>query len=254
MSKKKSTIMDDDPLAWLRDEPSDDAVDDINIEAQVQDEPLESAPEEIVAKEVSVEDKQESDSHIVEQIAEQIDEKAGSEESESDESDIEQSFIKEKAEGADSNEECLVAATEIETEVDIEKEMESQTCSSEESQVTASEEDKPVAESSLLSENNEEDVAMATSNSEKIILEEDVSIVQVAVLKEAWLPMLDSGKDIDINASAVEDIDTAGLQLLLSLVKTAKDSGRSVTWESPSEAVINAVKETSLRDALGIQI
>ena len=95
---------------------------------------------------------------------------------------------------------------------------------------------------------------MATSNNEKIVLEEDVSIVQAAVLKEAWLPVLDSGKNINIDASAVEDIDTAGLQLLLSLVKTAKETGRSVTWESPSETVINAVKETSLRDALGIQL
>jgi len=242
--------MDDDPLAWLRDEPADDAIDHIKVEGQAQDEMLEPALEEIIVKEVSVEDKQESDSHIAEQISEQT----CSEESESDESDIEQRSIKEKMEAADSYEEGLLAATEIDAEGDIEMEMESQTCSGEELQVTASEENVQAKESSPLSENNEEDVAMATSNSEKIVLEEDVSIVQVAILKEAWLPVLDSGKDIDINASAVEDIDTAGLQLLLSLVKTAKDSGRTVTWESPSEAVINAVKETSLRDALGIQI
>ena len=240
MSKKKSTIMDDDPLAWLKDEST---VDDSEVETQALDAVVEQMPVESIAAEVPIESKKESN--------EESDSKA--EENNSDEASVEQNLVKENAVDADSNEEVLLVDAAIDSETDIESdteaETESQNSDSEELQASVIEKD-----ARQLSENNEEDVAMATSNSEKIVLEEDVGIAQVAILKEAWLPVLDSGKDITIDASAVEDIDTAGLQLLLSLVKTAKDSGRSVTWERPSETVINAVKETSLRDALGIQL
>lgn len=234
MSKKKSTIMDDDPLAWLKNEST---VEDSEVEVQALDAVVEQTPVESIATEVPIESKQESNK--------KSDSKA--EESHSDEASAEQNLVKEKTIDADSNEEVMLVSAAIDSET--EAETESQNAGNENLQVSVIEKD-----AQQLSENNEEDVAMATSNSEKIVLEEDVSIVQVAILKEAWLPVLDSGKDITIDASAVEDIDTAGLQLLLSLVKTAKDSGRSVTWDGPSEAVINAVKETSLRDALGIQL
>ena len=229
MSKKKSAIIDDDPLAWLKNEDITNEITAIETSAETSEISTQSGN---VATE----------SHV---------------ENNTDEDNIEQSFIKGKTVEADSNEETLLAETEIEIETEIEAdiqtdtniETERQDINSEALQTSGSEK-----YTSAFSENNEEDVAMATSNNEKIVLEEDVSIVQAAVLKEAWLPVLDSGKNINIDASAVEDIDTAGLQLLLSLVKTAKETGRSVTWESPSETVINAVKETSLKDALGIQL
>jgi len=219
VSKKKSTIIDDDPLAWLKDD-----ADVTNSELETQ--ALDAAVDKEVVEIINVEESGESNVQ------------------ENKQDSINQVSVKEMATYADSNGEAA------QTSVEIEIETQSPGSAAEKTQAT----DVIEEGETQLSENNEEDVAMATSNSEKIVLEEDVSIVQVAVLKEAWLPVLDSGKDINIDASAVEDIDTAGLQLLLSLVKTAKDSGRSVTWQEPSEAVINAVKETSLRDALGIQL
>ncbi len=89
---------------------------------------------------------------------------------------------------------------------------------------------------------------------EQIVLQEDVSIIHVAMLKESWLPCIDSSKNINIDASAVEDIDTAGLQLLLSFVKTVNGSGRTVSWENPSETMIKAVTETALKDVMGIRL
>ncbi len=89
---------------------------------------------------------------------------------------------------------------------------------------------------------------------EQIVLQEDVSIIHVAALKESWLPCVDSGKDVCIDAAAVEDIDTAGLQLLLSFVKTVNASGRSVSWKNPSETMVKAVTETALKDVMGIRI
>ncbi len=91
-----------------------------------------------------------------------------------------------------------------------------------------------------------------SSDEEKLVLDEDISIIRVAQLKENWLPFIDSTKNITIDASQVEDIDTAGLQLLLSFVKTVKASGREIYWDSPSETLSVAVKETALKEVMGL--
>lgn len=91
-----------------------------------------------------------------------------------------------------------------------------------------------------------------SSDEEKLVLDEDISIIRVAQLKENWLPFIDSTKNITIDASQVEDIDTAGLQLLLSFVKTVKSTGREVYWDSPSETLSVAVKETALKEVMGL--
>ncbi len=215
MSKKKSAIIDNDPLSWLSAEGNVD--DDSGIEPEISEEVCDErkpVKEEFKAKAVS-------DAVPVENTA-----------------------------ASDMDIKNTVEMKEIHDEaVNNENLAESDACNLEENQNLSSSEDAPVTEKI-----NEEDVAMAASNEEIIVLEEDVSIVQVAGLKEAWLPYLDSGKDIKIDASAVEDVDTAGLQLLLSFVKTASESGRSVSWQSPSEALIQAVQETSLKDPLGIKL
>jgi len=92
-----------------------------------------------------------------------------------------------------------------------------------------------------------------SGNEEKLVLDEDISIIRVAQLKENWLPFIDSTKNITIDASQVEDVDTAGLQLLLSFVKTVKATGREIYWDSPSETLSVAVKETALKEVMGLQ-
>ncbi len=87
---------------------------------------------------------------------------------------------------------------------------------------------------------------------EILVLDEDVSIIHVAQLKENWLPYVDSLKNITIDAEKVEDIDTAGLQLLLSFVKAVKEKGRKVSWQAPSETLVAAVTETALKEVIGL--
>ncbi len=89
---------------------------------------------------------------------------------------------------------------------------------------------------------------------EILVLDEDISIIHVAKLKENWLPYVDSLKNITIDAEKVEDIDTAGLQLLLSFVKTIKEKGRKVSWQAPSETLVTAVTETALKDVIGLNM
>lgn len=89
---------------------------------------------------------------------------------------------------------------------------------------------------------------------ELLVLEEDVSIIHVARLKEEWMVYIDSLKNVTIDAEKVEDIDTAGLQLLLSFIKTVKGSGREVFWKSPSDTIVEAATETALKDVMGIRL
>ncbi len=88
--------------------------------------------------------------------------------------------------------------------------------------------------------------------SEHLVLGDDISIIHVAELKQDWLALIDSNKNITIEAQQVEDIDTAGLQLLLSFVKTVKLAGREIHWTAPSDTLMQAVTETALKDVMGI--
>ncbi len=87
---------------------------------------------------------------------------------------------------------------------------------------------------------------------ETLVLDEDMSIIHVGQLKESWLPLVDGFKNIRIDARKVEDIDTAGLQLLLSFVKTIKAKERKIIWQEPSAALLGAVTETALKEVMGI--
>ena len=53
----------------------------------------------------------------------------------------------------------------------------------------------------------------------------------------------DIGDEIIFQASAVETIDTSGLQTLLVLIKTALDNGKKVVWQDvPDVLKLNAEK------------
>ncbi|MDX1351609.1 MAG: STAS domain-containing protein [Thiomicrorhabdus sp.] len=53
----------------------------------------------------------------------------------------------------------------------------------------------------------------------------------------------DMEDDITFGASAVETVDTSGLQTLLVFVKTAIENGKKVTWQDPSDTLkVNAEK------------
>ena len=61
---------------------------------------------------------------------------------------------------------------------------------------------------------------------------------------------IDTSKDITIDASAVEMVDTAILQLLLSFVRKVRSNGLKVDWKKPSEEFVNRVEMLNLGDLL----
>ena len=55
---------------------------------------------------------------------------------------------------------------------------------------------------------------------------------------------------IVLDASQLERIDGAGLQLMTAFFQEAAESGLSVSWKNPTDALINAVDLTGLKEVL----
>ena len=57
---------------------------------------------------------------------------------------------------------------------------------------------------------------------------------------------------VQIDASAVEEIDTAGMQLLLALVNEFNTQSVKAEWQSPSEVLIQTASILGMSEALAL--
>ncbi|HMN44399.1 MAG TPA: STAS domain-containing protein [Povalibacter sp.] len=90
----------------------------------------------------------------------------------------------------------------------------------------------------------------ATSGAAAITLAANCSIKEVAVLRSQLCAVVDSGEPVAIDASAVERIDTATLQLLYAFVRDRLNSDREVTWQGVPAALTDAARLLGVRDLL----
>jgi len=78
----------------------------------------------------------------------------------------------------------------------------------------------------------------------------DVSMVTdfKVLLKQA------AGQDLPIvlDATSMERIDGAGLQLFAAFFMEAQESGLSISWRSPPEALLHAAEITGLKGVLNL--
>lgn len=72
-------------------------------------------------------------------------------------------------------------------------------------------------------------------------------------LKTALKPLLDLPQEVTIDASAVQRIDTATLQLLVAFVVTRRAASRGVRWRAPSEALISSAWRLGLQEPLRLK-
>lgn len=86
----------------------------------------------------------------------------------------------------------------------------------------------------------------------QIVLEPVQNIQTVAQLHQQLRRMLDDCDKIDIDASAVTQIDTASLQLLLVLKLTAVKSQKEVSIDFPSEKFMEAANLLGLSEMLSV--
>ena len=87
-----------------------------------------------------------------------------------------------------------------------------------------------------------------------IKLPSELNIRQVAELKEPLNEALNADSDIVLDASDVDMVDTAALQLLLAFIRQAALKKRPVEWRSVPDDFLNAVKLMGLGEGLNLQV
>ncbi|WP_036300340.1 STAS domain-containing protein [Methylomarinum vadi] len=98
-----------------------------------------------------------------------------------------------------------------------------------------------------------EPVAIASSEDQAIVLEPVLTIQHVGELYQKLQAVLESQDKIELDASEVTSIDTAVLQLLIALKKTAVGSGKDVTIDFPSEKFIEAADLLGVSEMLEVE-
>jgi len=61
-----------------------------------------------------------------------------------------------------------------------------------------------------------------------------------------------SGDPVVVDGSAVERVDTAGLQLLVALVRRQQQAGRRIEWKAASPELLKCGERLGLIEALGL--
>lgn len=87
---------------------------------------------------------------------------------------------------------------------------------------------------------------------EKLDLGAKATIVRAEELHAKMETILQTDLDVEVDASAVEQCDTAALQLLLAFHAELEKLGRKLTWQSPSESTLNAAKLIGIDKNLGL--
>lgn len=86
----------------------------------------------------------------------------------------------------------------------------------------------------------------------RIVLEATQGIQNVAELHETLLRALDQGDTIEIDASAIQQIDTTTLQLLLIMKRSAINLSKEVSIDFPSERFIEAATLLGVAEMLEV--
>jgi len=85
----------------------------------------------------------------------------------------------------------------------------------------------------------------------RLALEGDLTIYHAAAHKAALLAALAASERLELDLSAVAEIDTAGLQLLILVKREAAAAGKSVVISGHGTAVCQAIDFCNLAAAFG---
>lgn len=82
----------------------------------------------------------------------------------------------------------------------------------------------------------------------------DLTIYSAAARKAEFLAFLDSGDELELNLAGIEEIDTAGLQLLILIKREAARHDKRLTFVMHSNAVLELLELSNLTAAFGDQV
>jgi anti-sigma B factor antagonist len=82
-----------------------------------------------------------------------------------------------------------------------------------------------------------------------VVVHGDIEMMTIKELKEKLLDLGQStDKDIDLDLSSVDYIDSSGVGVLISLLKLQKKKGKMLKIKKVSPKVLNVLKLSSLSD------
>ncbi|MBT4519429.1 MAG: STAS domain-containing protein [Halieaceae bacterium] len=92
----------------------------------------------------------------------------------------------------------------------------------------------------------------AASDLEPIVLDSRLLVQDVSELKTVLSPYCQGDATVVIDASAVESIDTAGLQLLVAFANAVLGQSREIEWLKPSPAIMEIAELVDLAGPLNL--
>lgn len=87
-----------------------------------------------------------------------------------------------------------------------------------------------------------------------LTIENDLTIFTATDKKDALLAFLKTGSELEVDLSQVEEIDTAGLQLLILIKREAAKTGKSLTFVLHSKPVLEIIELANLTSTFGDQV
>lgn len=87
-----------------------------------------------------------------------------------------------------------------------------------------------------------------------LTIEDELTIFTAAELKPHLLAFFNSADDLEINLSKVEEMDTAGLQLLILIKREAAQSDKKLRFVMHSKVVLEILELANLTTAFGDQV
>ncbi len=89
------------------------------------------------------------------------------------------------------------------------------------------------------------------ANKTTLSLGSALDIVHVADLKPRLTSALEKKPHVVLIADKIERTDTAGVQLVYSFMQYAKEKDVAVTWQKPSENLLETATKLGMSEALG---
>ncbi|MEJ1961942.1 MAG: STAS domain-containing protein [Gammaproteobacteria bacterium] len=87
--------------------------------------------------------------------------------------------------------------------------------------------------------------------SRALVLPGECGVASAAKLRDALLKRLNDGASVKLDASAVQRVDSAALQVLAAFARDRRTAGRAIEWIGVTETLAEAVGLLSLTEVLG---
>ncbi len=82
---------------------------------------------------------------------------------------------------------------------------------------------------------------------------DSLTISHATELHQKILAALEDSSEIKLNATAIEKVDTAGLQVIVALSNELKKMDGTMLWDKPSEALVQAAATLGLTSHMAFE-